>query len=131
MSEISAPEVFLQEFYRGFTEEILVPDADVEGVVDRYHTTDIEQVADGILLDRGKLIAHLRPVRKNLVAYRYDVHEALRHGDRMAARLDIHASMRTGQVLSTEVQLMAEFTPDGRMCRAHQLTRSLPPTDTI
>jgi hypothetical protein len=49
----------------------------------------------------------------------------------MAARLDIHASMRTGQVLSTEVQLMAEFTPDGRMRRAHQLTRSLPPTNKI
>ena len=65
-------------------------------IVDRYYTPDIEQIADGVTLDRRRLIDHLRPIRRNLVACSYDVHEAMRTGDRLAARFTIHAELRRG-----------------------------------
>ncbi|GAA3469165.1 nuclear transport factor 2 family protein [Nonomuraea roseola] len=48
--------------------------------MDRYYTPDMIQIADGIRIDRDRLIAHIRPVRKNLTHYRLEVHEALASG---------------------------------------------------
>lgn len=119
----SSAEQFVEDFYTAFTAEVLADDDEPDVVVDRYHTPDIVQVADGVLLDRAKLIAHLQPLRKNLVCYRFDVHQAVRNADRVAARLTIHAELRKGRSMSTEVYLFAEFSQDGRMRRATQATR--------
>lgn len=93
--------------------------------VDRYYTPDIMQISDGIPLDREKLVAHIRPLQKNLVAYRIEVHDALASGEQIAARFTIQAQLRKGAPLSTEVFLFGECAPDGRIRQAHQLTRTL------
>jgi hypothetical protein len=118
-------------FYNSFTSEMLAADEPAE-VVDRYYAADVLQVADGIEIDRDKLIAHLRPVRKNLVSWRYEVHEALLEKEKLAARFTIHAQLRKGRMISTEVYLFAELTPDGRLQRSTQLTRdvTVPTTET-
>ena len=123
MSELSARE-FVADFFGSFTREV-VAGGDAAEVVDRYYTSDIEQIADGITLDRQRLIDHLRPIRKNLVSCSYDVHEAIRTEDRLAARFTIHAEMRRGRTISTEVYLFGELAPDGRMRRTTQATRNL------
>jgi hypothetical protein len=119
MSELS-----VQEFFDSFTREV-VAGGDAGAIVDRYYTPDIEQVVDGVTLDRQRLIDHLRPVRKNLVAWEYDVHEAVRSGDRLAARFTVHAEMRRGRTISTEVYLFGEVAPDGRIRRTTQATRDV------
>ena len=115
---------FVANFFDSFTREVIAGD-DAAAVVDRYYTPDIEQIADGVTLDRQRLIDHLRPVRKNLVAWKYDVHEAVRSGDRLAARFTVHAEMRRGQTISTEVYLFGELAPDGRIRRTTQATRDV------
>lgn len=119
-----SPEQFIADFFTEFTAAALDGDNDPAEVVDRFHTPDVVQVADGIRLDRDRLIAHLRPVRKNLRDYRFEIHEVIADGDRIAARLTIHATMRTTGPLTTEVFLFGEFAADGRLRRADQLTRS-------
>lgn len=119
----TAPERFVADFFHSFTEQAL-GDEDADAVVDRFYTPDVVQVTDGVPLDRARLVAHLRPIRKNLVAYRYEVHEALADGDRLAARLTIHAQLRHERAVSTEVYLFGEVAPDGRISRVHQLTRT-------
>lgn len=117
-------ERFVEEFYDSFTSEMLAADEPAE-VVDRYYAADVLQVADGIEIDRDKLIAHLRPVRKNLVSWRYEVHEALLDKEKLAARFTIHAQMRKGRMISTEVYLFGELTSDGRLRRSTQVTRDV------
>jgi hypothetical protein len=115
---------FVADFFDSFTREV-VAGGDAGAIVDRYYTPDVEQIADGVTLDRQRLIDHLRPVRKNLVAWRYDVHEAMRSGDRLAARFTVHAEMRQGRTISTEVYLFGELAPDGRIRRTTQATREV------
>lgn len=122
-------ERFVEDFYNSFTSEVLT-EAEPAEVVDRYYAADAVQIADGIEIDRDKLIGHLRPVRKNLVSWRYEVHEAVRVQEKLAARFTIHAQLRKGRMISTEVHLFAEFTPDGRLRRATQLTRDVTPQTT-
>lgn len=120
------PKQFVLDFFTSFTEEVVRVDTDPGPVVDRYYTPDIVYFSDGIRLDRAKLVAHIRPVRRNLVDYRYEVHEAVASGDCLAARLTIHAQLRKGQTVATEVHLFGQLTSDGRFRRTHQLTRQLP-----
>jgi len=123
MSDLNARE-FVADFFGSFTREVIAG-GDAAAIVDRYYTPDIEQVADGVTLDRQRLIDHLRPVRKNLVSFSYDVHEAIRAGDRVAARFTIHAELRAGRTIATEVFLFGEVAPDGRMRRTTQATRTV------
>ncbi|NIK55064.1 nuclear transport factor 2 family protein [Kribbella shirazensis] len=123
MSDLSARE-FVANFFESFTREV-VAGGDAAAVVDRYYTPDIEQVADGVTLDRQRLIDHLRPVRKNVISCAYDVHEAIRTADRVAARFTIHAETRRGRTISTEVYLFGELAPDGRIRRTTQATRDV------
>lgn len=120
------PEQFIANFFTSFTAATVADDNDPAAIVDRFHTADIVQIADGIRIDRDRLIAHLRPVRKKLTDYRFEVHEALADGDRIAARMTVHATMRKGDTVTTEVFLFGEFDADGRMRHAHQLTRAVP-----
>ncbi|MGH3096899.1 MAG: nuclear transport factor 2 family protein [Streptosporangiales bacterium] len=127
--ETAGAERFLADFLTSFTDEVL-GGGDPAPIVDRYYTPDAVQVADGVSIDREKLIAHVGPLRKNLLSSRVEVHEALANGNRIAARLTLHGQLRK-RALSTEVHFFGEFTPDGRMCRAHQLTRTLAADPTV
>lgn len=118
------PKQFITDFFTSFTQELLHDDEDPALIVDRYHTPDIVQIADGNPMDRDKLIAHTRPVRKNRPTSRMEVHEALADGDRIAARYTLHVRTR-GRDLAIEVCFFGQFAPDGRMRRAHMLTRTL------
>lgn len=120
-----SPERFIADFFAEYTAAALDGDNDPAEVVDRFHTPDVVQIADGIRLDRDRLIAHLRPMRKNLRDYRFEIHEVIAEGDRIAARMTIHATMRKTGTLTTDVFLFGEFTPDGRLRRADQLTRTV------
>nr|WP_236809232.1 nuclear transport factor 2 family protein [Amycolatopsis albispora] len=93
-------------------------------MVDRYHTADVVQFADGNRIDRDKLIAHTRPVRKNRPSSRIEVHEALADGDHIAARYTLHVRNRNKD-LAIEVCFFGQFTPHGRMRRANLLTRTV------
>ncbi|MBF6179022.1 nuclear transport factor 2 family protein [Nocardia otitidiscaviarum] len=119
----SDPAQFIRDFFTSFTDAAM-SDGDPAEVVDRFHSREIVQVADGLRIDRDRLIAHLRPIRKTLAEYRFDVHEAMADGGRIAARMTIHARRRNGDEITTDVHFFGEFTPDGRMRRAHQLTRT-------
>jgi hypothetical protein len=119
------PAGFVHGFFTDFTAAALEPDADPAGVVDRFHTSDVLEVANGVEIDRDRLIDHLRPILKNLEDFSVEVHEALAVGDRVAARFTIHAVMR-GRRTDTEVAFFGQFTPDGRLRRAHQVTRVVP-----
>jgi hypothetical protein len=121
-----APEKFIEDFFASFTEQLMADGADPGQVVDRYYTPDIVQLVDGVRVDRERLIAHVRPVRRNLAGWRFEVHEALLDEHRLAARMTIHGRMRTGRSTVTEVHLFGELAPDGRIRRTHQLTRPLP-----
>ncbi|MFE0207401.1 nuclear transport factor 2 family protein [Streptomyces sp. HUAS CX7] len=118
------PGQFIADFYTSLTEELLQSDEDAAAIIDRYHTPDIVEIADGHRMDRDKLIAHCRPVRKNRPTLRMEVHEAIVDGDRLAARYTMHSSQR-GKDLATEVYFFGRFTPDGRMRKAHMTTRTL------
>lgn len=119
------PERFIADFFTSFNRELLDTDDDPAAIVDRYHTPDIVQVADGHRMDRDKLIAHTRPVRKNRPEGRVDVHDAIADGDRIAARYTLHVHQR-GKDLRIEVCFFGRFADDGRMRAAHMLTRSVP-----
>lgn len=123
------PKQFLTRFFASFTEELQNSDEDPALIVDRYHTPDIVQVADGHRMDRDKLIAHTRPVRKNRPTSRMEVHEALANGDRIAARYTLHVRNRK-RGLVMEVCFFGRFTADGRMREAHMLTRAVPDEGT-
>ncbi|MET9018574.1 nuclear transport factor 2 family protein [Actinopolymorpha sp. NPDC004070] len=117
------PEQFVAEFFTAFTRDLLGGE-DVETVHDRYHTEDVVEIVDGNRWDRDRLVAHLRPVHRNLGDFSFHVHEAVRRGNRIAARLTFHAVVR-GNTVDTEIALFGEFTDDGRLRRSHQLTRTL------
>ncbi|MER5770665.1 nuclear transport factor 2 family protein [Streptomyces sp. NPDC001985] len=122
------PGQFIADFLTNFTNAVVHGSEDPSDLMSRYYTRDVVQVADGVRLDWDRLVAHLRPVRRNLRAFRFDVHEAFLDGDRIAARFTIHARMRKGEPMATRVHMFAEFTRDGRLRRAEQLTRSVAPT---
>ncbi|TDC99918.1 nuclear transport factor 2 family protein [Nonomuraea deserti] len=124
-SSDSDPKEFITAFFTSFSEDLLRDDEDPASIVDRYHTTDIIEIADGHRMDRDKLIAHTRPVRKNRPSSRMEVHEAVADGDRIAARYTLHVQQREKE-FAMEVYFFGQFTDDGRMRRAHMLTRTVP-----
>ncbi|WP_225993028.1 nuclear transport factor 2 family protein [Actinomadura rudentiformis] len=119
------PKRFIADFFTSFTEDLLRDDEDPATIIDRYHTPDIVEIADGHRMDRDKLIAHTRPVRKNRPSSRMEVHEALANGDQIAARYTLHVQQRNKE-FAIEVHFFGHFATDGRMRRAHILTRTLP-----
>ncbi|MFG2641534.1 nuclear transport factor 2 family protein [Streptomyces sp. NPDC048370] len=119
------PEQFIADFFTTFTDAVVHGSEDASELMSRYYTRDVVHVADGVPLDWDRLLAHLRPVRKNLREFRFEVHEAFADGGRVATRFTIHAQMRKGGPVATRVHMFAEFTPDGLLRRAEQLTRSV------
>ncbi|ADD44966.1 nuclear transport factor 2 family protein [Stackebrandtia nassauensis] len=115
------PAQFLIDFYDALNHDLIETDEDAAVVIDRYHTPDIVQIADGHAIDREKLIAHTRPIRKNKPTARMDVHEAIATGDQLAARYTLHVNNRKRDLVM-DVFLFARFTPDGRMRESHVVT---------
>lgn len=109
-----------------YPEEMAFESEEPAAILDRYHTDDFEQYNDGLLLDRERLIAHVRPVRRNATSCRVDVHEAVVSGDTVAARYTLHAALRKGRVTATEIYMFGCLAPDGRISRIDQVTRTLP-----
>lgn len=126
MSDLTEQRVRgLTELLSAFTVDIVHSRDDAETVVDRYHTPDVVQFSDGRRFEREQLVAHVHPVRKNLVDFEIEVHDSVRDGDRVAARYTLHAEMRRGRRVRTEIHAFADFAEDGRLRRVHQLTRDV------
>lgn len=126
MSDLTEQRVRgLTELLTAFTVDIVHSRDDAETVVDRYHTPDVVQFSDGRRFEREQLVAHVHPVRKNLVDFEIEVHDSVRDGDRVAARYTLHAEMRRGRRVRTEIHAFADFAEDGRLRRVHQLTRDV------
>lgn len=119
------PERFIADFLTTFSREVVRSDEDLAKIVDRYHTPDVVQIADGIRLDREKLIAHAAPIRQRRPDTRVEVHEALEDDGRIAARYTLSV-LDSRRELAIEVSFFGQFAPDGRLQRAHLLTRPLP-----
>ncbi|GAA1900149.1 nuclear transport factor 2 family protein [Asanoa iriomotensis] len=119
------PKQFIFDFVTSFGREVMHSEDEAATVVDRYHTPDIVQVADGHEMDRAKLIAHCRPIRKRKPSSRLEVHDAVAEADRIAARYTMHVEDR-GRRFAIDVHFFGRFAPDGRMREAHMLTRTLP-----
>jgi len=56
------PKKFIADFHLSFHDDLVNGDEDADVIVDRYHTPDIVQIADGHRMDRDNLIAHTRPM---------------------------------------------------------------------
>jgi hypothetical protein len=79
-----------------------------------------------VLLDRQRLIDHVRPARKRAVGVRVEVEQALVDGDQVAARYRLTADLRKGGTITSEIYMFGELAADGRLRRAVQVTRTLP-----
>ncbi|MGX1561952.1 nuclear transport factor 2 family protein [Streptomyces sp. NPDC055506] len=123
----STPERFIADFLATFHEEVVLGDHDPAPAMARFYTPDIVMTSDGIPLDWHRLASHIHPVRRNLAPDarpRFEVHEAVADGNRIAARLTIHAQTRR-KAISTEVMAFYTFTPDGLLYRSHGFTRTV------
>jgi hypothetical protein len=116
------PARFIAGFYTSLTDDLLTTDEDPASIIDRYHTTDVVQVADGHHMDREKLVAHIGPVRRNRPASHIEVHDAVRSGDLLAARYTLHVRTRKKE-FAMEVCFFGRFASDGRLREANMLTR--------
>ncbi|MFC7446886.1 nuclear transport factor 2 family protein [Rhodococcus daqingensis] len=113
-------------FMTSFTEDVAFGAEDPGTVIDRYYVPDFVQYNDGLRLDRAKLVDHVRPVRKNVRDYRYEVHEAVMNGNHLAVRYTLHAVTRKNRTVRTQVYTFADLSADGRISRIDQITRILP-----
>ena len=80
-----------------YPQQVTFSEEDAGAVFDRYHAPDFVMCNDGILLDREKLLAHVRPARKRAKDIRVEVHETVSAADRVAARYTLTADMATRQ----------------------------------
>jgi hypothetical protein len=122
------PGQFLIDFCGGFERAITETEEDLGAIVDRFHTPDMVQTADGHRLDRTRLIAHLRPIRKRKPRSWLEVHEATTEGDLLAARYTMHVESGR-RSFSIDVHYFGRFTHDGRLREAHSLTRMEKPAE--
>lgn len=120
------PRADLAGYLVRYPQEAGLGDEDPATVLDRYHTPDYELVNDGVLLDRQRLLDHIRPARKRATGIRVEVEQALVDGDQVAARYRLIALMRKGGTITTEIYLFGELATDGRLRRATQATRMIP-----
>ncbi|MEO3744416.1 nuclear transport factor 2 family protein [Plantactinospora sp. B5E13] len=120
------PRTDLTGYLLRYPEEAGLGEEDPATVLDRYHTPDYELINDGVLLDRKRLLDHIRPARKRATALRVEVEQALVDGDQVAARYRLIAELRKGGTISTEIYMFGELAADGRLRRAIQATRTIP-----
>ncbi|HEX2145445.1 MAG TPA: nuclear transport factor 2 family protein [Glycomyces sp.] len=119
------PRTDLTGYLVRYPQEAGLGDEDPTTVLDRYHTQDYELVNDGVLLDRQRLLDHIRPARRRAAGLRVEVEQALVDGDQVAARYRLIAHLRKGGTITTEISMFGELADDGRLRRAVQSTRTL------
>lgn len=111
---------------RGFLTDY--PREMVEGdpgeVLDRYFAPGFSYVNDGITLDRDRLVAHVRPARKNVITVDVQVHDTVVADGHVAARYTMRASMRKHD-FAAEIYLFGDVDATGRFTRITQTTRTL------
>jgi hypothetical protein len=93
--------------------------------MDRYHAPEFELSNDGVLPDRERLLAHVRPARQRAASLHVRVHDAVAGGGRVAARYTLTAVMRKGGVIATEITMFGQLAADGRLRWADQITRTV------
>ncbi|MET8354774.1 nuclear transport factor 2 family protein [Micromonospora sp. NPDC005206] len=120
------PRTDLTGYLARYPQEAGLGDEDPATVLDRYHTPDYELVNDGVLLDRKRLLDHIRPARKRAIGLRVEVEQALVDGGQVAARYRLIAELRKGGTITTEIYMFGELAADGRLRRAIQATRAIP-----
>jgi len=109
-----------------YPQQVALGDEDAGTVFDRYHVPGFELFNNGTRLDRDRLLAHVRPARKNATSVRVAVRDVLVAGDRVAAAYTLTAGMRQGHTVVTEIYLFGQLAADGRLQRIDQITRDLP-----
>ncbi|MFC3501659.1 nuclear transport factor 2 family protein [Micromonospora krabiensis] len=117
------PRTDLTGYLTRYPQEAGLGDEDPVTVLDRYHTPDYELVNDGVLLDRKRLLDHIRPARRRAAGLRVEVEQALVDGDQVAARYRLIAELHKGGAITTEIYMFGELAADGRLRRAIQATR--------
>jgi hypothetical protein len=119
------PGADLTAYLIRYPQDITFGDEDAAAVFARYHTDDFVLSNDGTPLDRERLLAHVRPARRNAVQAHVEVHDALVSADRVAARYTLTALMRQGHTIVTDIHMFGGLAPDGRLRRVEQLTRHI------
>jgi hypothetical protein len=119
------PRRDLNAYLTRYPQEIALGDEEPDAVFDRYHTADFVLYNDGLPLDRDKLLAHIRPARKNAASIHIDVHQTVTSGDQVAAHYTLTAVMRRGHTVTTDIYMFGYLAVDGRLRRVDQLTRDL------
>ncbi|AQS66349.1 nuclear transport factor 2 family protein [Streptomyces pactum] len=125
MKAVADPRSFIEDLHNRYHNDVVHGDEDPATVIDRYYAPDIELVSDGVSMGRERLIKHCKPVRKSVAGGHYEVLEAVRDGNRIAARLIIHGVTQTGATAKIEVFEFCEMTDDGKFANVTSLTRTL------
>ncbi|MWK38478.1 nuclear transport factor 2 family protein [Actinomadura sp. J1-007] len=123
----------LVDFLVAYTRDMALSDEEPGAILDHYFVPDFEYCNDGLVIDRQRMIDHVRPVRKNvdkaaMAAEDYsgvEVHQALVVGDQIAARWTLRTKMRKGKTFAAEIYLFGRLAADGRICRIDQTNREL------
>lgn len=127
------PARFIAQFQEGLHHALVADDEDLATVIDRFHSPDIRLSADGHVMDREKLIAHCRPIRKTKPTNRVEVFEAIAEGDFLAARFCMYVDRPRGDQMdhmTIHVNLFGRFTSDGKMRQTDMLTRMETPSES-
>jgi len=94
-------------------------------VLDRYFAPGFTFRNNGMPLDRERLIAHARLVRRNTTDVDIDLAEFLVQERRFAARYLLRARMRSGETVTNAVYAFGEFDLDGKVTRIVQSARPM------
>ena len=115
----------VRDYLTDYPRQVAFGEEPSEVVFDRYHTAGFVLTNDGLPLDRGRLLAHVRPARRRATGVRVEVHHALVDHDRIAAHYTLTATMRSGVDISTEIFAFGRLSEDGRLSMMEQATRPL------
>ena len=123
----------LVDFLVTYTRDMALSEEEPGAILDRYFVPEFEYCNDGLVIDRQRMIEHVRPVRKNvdkavMAAGDWsgvEIHEALVRGDRIAARWTLRTKLRKGKTFAAEVHMFGRLAADGRIRRIDQLSRQL------
>jgi hypothetical protein len=123
----------LVEFIVDYTRDMALSEEEPGTILDRYFVPDFEYCNDGLVIDRQRMIDHVRPVRKNVDKAAMaandnagvEVHQALVCGDRIAARWTLRTTLRKGKTFTAEIYMFGRLAPDGRIQRIDQTNRQL------
>ncbi|RJL23017.1 nuclear transport factor 2 family protein [Bailinhaonella thermotolerans] len=126
----------LVDFLITYTRDMSVSGEEPGAILDRYFVPDFEYCNDGFVIDRQRMIDHVRPVRRNVDREAMtaddwsgvEIHQALVSGDRIAARWTLRTMLRKGKTFAAEIYMFGHLAADGRIRRIDQITRPLDET---